>query len=1134
MASYSAPVNFNESGPSSYSPTSPRHQQRQSVATEASGISGIADSTISYNTYATGITGESLRLSQLQFPPPPSTLPPGTSPNTPTTATLNLAHGFPSTPSASQAARPNFNPSPLRGPPSVAGSSAPSSPATQHPTYPSRLPVPPPLDPAPTGRRFTHTDTATVARGGTPPRQLSPYDWHDGSSTIDQEPPEGRMLSTNIITELLSSADSTMSAGSETSYTYPPQHGRVHRYQPSQLSDMTYPPPARTSPRAATHQQLDAIHDVLASASSVPPSTAHGTTDNETIASYEGTAQVVQVQGQGHPVSVVGMAPARTAMLRHVASGDSGFLASSMYTASGRDSRSTYNSAHPLYGNPNRPLSRLVPQDVDEPTEPTVYPFPGAGEGGISPARDGPSGNSPALSRTPSAMRTPRQRRVSTYSQKSFKSQVSSFVSAAGERTARAAQRTLEWFRVKPLPPVPTFQNMSIQEEEMARAREGAQPLPALAMRADRLNHMLAQGRLPANSMYSDGNGLDMGFEKIEYDEVQAATTGRSRFSKGTAGRKRQSVGGAAAFAAATGYPGEGDVSSPSKSRRHYFSKTMTKKQKIRLAIIVTVAAVIVIIAVVVGIVVGRSKSSASSCTGNMVGKDCSLDATCVCTSSSSSSCNAVAASLVNLLPTVNDIFAANMTSSDVSTSMTAAFGSVAHNDCSQQALVLDVSPVLGSSTPNRTAWAQAALMWSMVLSQSDSDVGTLRDFVRDADWSAIENVDGPITSKGATYQTTQLGFAFDFAAQTVSEPGTTFSDDGEPSSEQLAKTDSTTQAALDKVYTAAAAMSSMQANAMQTYWQSTLQQDPKQYATFLSLFESSPVLLPFNANSTLSTLLTNSTSDPFPPPQSCNPSISSSDLSQLSSVETIVFGLATPTQQSKFDSSCFPDRPIYGRLDYLRLRMPFLDGAVNATTQAVTLKPAVRPRVVVSNGPQFATLPLGEAPRTVQTDRRRYGTLNHMNHILFDFFEAIGDVTVASALVQYILSQSSYPPTSSTLLDALDSLPIIEVAVFGSVTPSDVSSVVSSFANPEGGLWFGTDQSLLLRQWAINGVQNGGVMWTPNATAAKVVHDTSFTDSTFNSVWDPAYMFFHANTNSIVGVSNITTAFESVGKFSP
>ena len=56
-----------------HSPTTPgpsQHRQRASLGTSAS---GIADSTISFNTYATGITDGSLRLSQ--FPPPPVDLP---------------------------------------------------------------------------------------------------------------------------------------------------------------------------------------------------------------------------------------------------------------------------------------------------------------------------------------------------------------------------------------------------------------------------------------------------------------------------------------------------------------------------------------------------------------------------------------------------------------------------------------------------------------------------------------------------------------------------------------------------------------------------------------------------------------------------------------------------------------------------------------------------------------------------------------------------------------------------------------------------------------------------------------------------------------------------------------------------
>lgn len=49
---------------------SSHHRQRASLGTRAS---GIADSTISFNTYATGITDGSLCLSQ--FPPPPVDLP---------------------------------------------------------------------------------------------------------------------------------------------------------------------------------------------------------------------------------------------------------------------------------------------------------------------------------------------------------------------------------------------------------------------------------------------------------------------------------------------------------------------------------------------------------------------------------------------------------------------------------------------------------------------------------------------------------------------------------------------------------------------------------------------------------------------------------------------------------------------------------------------------------------------------------------------------------------------------------------------------------------------------------------------------------------------------------------------------
>jgi hypothetical protein len=127
--------------------------------------------------------------------------------------------------------------------------------------------------------------------------------------------------------------------------------------------------------------------------------------------------------------------------------------------------------------------------------------------------------------------------------------------------------------------------------------------------------------------------------------------------------------------------------------------------------------------------------------------------------------------------------------------------GSALSNDCAAQARVVDVAPALDSQTvPNRTEWAQGALLWSFVLSQNASAVGKLRDFISQAPWSNLPG-DSPVTGSLPKFSTTQLGFIFDFAAQTVSEPNVSFVTDGQPSSAQLAEVGSTARAALDRMY---------------------------------------------------------------------------------------------------------------------------------------------------------------------------------------------------------------------------------------------------------------------------------------------------------------------------------------------
>jgi hypothetical protein len=328
-----------------------------------------------------------------------------------------------------------------------------------------------------------------------------------------------------------------------------------------------------------------------------------------------------------------------------------------------------------------------------------------------------------------------------------------------------------------------------------------------------------------------------------------------------------------------------------------------------------------------------------------------------------------------------------------------------------------------------------------------------------------------------------------------------------------------------------------MRLTAMENYWQYNLQQDPNNYLNFVSLLISSPILLPFDANGTagnisISSLLTNSSSAPFPPPLSCYPSLPTSQFALITDLETSVFGLTPPTAQTNFTNSCFADRPIYGVLDILHLRLPFPDSQTGTAKQAAILSRDVTPRAVIYNGEVLSSLPNSNVSSIPTTDPRRFGTLNHINHVLLHFFEAIPDVNVAIQFVQYVLSSAVTPPSSDTLLgQSLDVIPTLEVAIFGSVTPPDLEGVVSSFSTPSGALFFGSDDSLAVRDWAIVGAQKS-VTWTVSANSSEIVNDDSFTDDSFNAVWNPAFLYFHSSTNATVNVGNITAAFSSVNKF--
>ncbi|KAI0788544.1 hypothetical protein C8Q75DRAFT_719680 [Abortiporus biennis] len=1101
-----------------------QHRSRPSLLTNAS---GFAESTISY---ASVTTVEALsRLSQ--FPIPPVGVP-----ISPFEASLGLASPAgppitpmtpPDTPRAGplytndNVSTPNIPPNPKSGPSSPI--SPPPRPLPQRPRITSPGPS------VSSGRTLALTATATGSS-----HIPSPHDWHDGSSSIAMDPYEESLLSTSFITSLLTNVTGQDGSGApppqykrdpyessvvseafttETTVTYPPR--RIYAQQLPQVPPI---PPQHQFPYYPPTDDTARSPTVLSGPSLLyPPASPiafDGRNTPESSRIYgsgsdvysEGGSNVIRTAvvapGVGKEISAVGMAHASTRAM------------------------STTPSLQSM--NSTTPLVRTFPHEDVIPEE------PGGSNGPSTP------GTSATGSRSRNAYK--RERRHSTYSSKTTKSYVSSLITRLSHSTGgdrRSVKQATQWFRRKPLPPVPQLPNLTLHQEREYRKAEASLPLPDLMNRAQVLSEMLNGGFRPYHSstdisgppyMKSDTEGT-AGVENFNTGVRYSGVAPHPPYPDYTTrDRRTQDLD-------LSNHEWNNQPSNPSPPARF----SLTKTRKIRFGIGLAVLIVIIVIAVAVGVT--QSHKSVHTCPANFAGASCTLDATCVCTSSAAGQCNQLAQNLVDLIPTLNAAFNASFNPDSLGTSIWQAQGSPPGDSCAAQASLVDVAPTLDvTQSPSRVQWTQAALLWNLAQSQSLSDTSKLQKFVLAADWKSLSAMDGPTSEGGDNFATQVSGFIFDFAAQTVVAPSITFISDGQPSQEQVGKVNSATQVVLDRLYTTAQAYDLQQTTALSKYWTSVLQQKSIDLSQFVSTVIGSEILLPFDATSSpgthpLAAQLTNSSSIPFPPPLTCYPGLNKSTLDEINSFESLVFGLPAASSASQFDPTCYPTRPVYGVLDILRLRLPFTDTRGGLAKQAAVLSRDVSPRAIIYSGEMLSALPGASTIPNVNsttTAPGRFGTLNHVHHVLYQYLSSIPDVNVAIALARYILTSPAVPPDiNSLIVKNLDSIPSLEIAVLGTVDPTDVTSTVSSFSTPSGALFFGTDQSLALRQWSITATQSF-VAWSELATSPKVVRDKSFTDNTFNSVWNGSFAFFHVPNNANVNVGNITSAFQVVGLFQP
>lgn len=411
-------------------------------------------------------------------------------------------------------------------------------------------------------------------------RTISPYDWHEGASSIDVEvdAAENRLLPTNFITSLLQENSK-------------PRRSSIQSDAYSGFSEMTYPPVMRypgaseRPPALPPYTPLPAYKSNPKVHASRPPPSAFSpilegsgqtSDDSDTLASNNDfTSTVIRSASRSYNIQgapVVGVAPAT--LHRYSTSSSPSDLRASLTPSDDR------TLSYQLITVPSTQHNSALPSSIVQPHF----------------LRENPRANIDMHSRQ------------SVHSTRSF---VPSVISRISE-TGRSIARVLPWKR-KPLPPVPTIPHIPIAAEAQSRLEESRYPLPHLVARADVLNGMLEKGYHPHHSLDSSYYGA------LPKDDAQtSALEGSSssvRDHESTAQRRLRGDVSDPLWAEDPRSPPK--VKAPRANRRRYL---------IILAIFVVVAAAAVGAGVGVSLSHKKSSSSLPTCSNsNTTGTFCDL-----------------------------------------------------------------------------------------------------------------------------------------------------------------------------------------------------------------------------------------------------------------------------------------------------------------------------------------------------------------------------------------------------------------------------------------------------------------------------------------------------------------------------
>ena len=149
--------------------------------------------------------------------------------------------------------------------------------------------------------------------------------------------------------------------------------------------------------------------------------------------------------------------------------------------------------------------------------------------------------------------------------------------------------------------------------------------------------------------------------------------------------------------------------------------------------------------------------------------------------------------------------------------------------------------------------------------------------------------------------------------------------------------------------------------------------------------------------------------------------------------------------------------------------------------------------------GSLLGGLPFEASANTSGTAADTFGTYEHLDAVLLNYLEQIASSTLARSFIDYILQNAGAPAAFA----GVDTLPRMEVQLWGALPFADVDYIVSALALPSGNTLFGSETGTAIRSWAHSGSSGSKpIRWAQTATSIDYTIDSG-SDSRFQQVWD-------------------------------